>query len=266
MESVGYLGPEGSYSHIAAGKFRPEANLIPYPTFLKAMRALINGGCDLVALPIENSLNGSVDQNIDLLQSTDGVFAFEEYTLKIDHRLATLAGADESKITRIYSHQQALGQCTEYLSKNFPAAELIATSSTAASLKMLKSDTDGCIVGAHTHVDGVALSAQNIADNPTNETHFLLIKKGAADTAVHTRKIYFSATCRDEAGALCSLLEVLKRGGINMSKIQSRPIKDRRGEYMFFIEIEGDFSNIKTRETLEEFKKNTQSFKILGAY
>lgn len=266
MESVGYLGPEGSYSNIAAGKFRPAAKLISYATFLKAMRALVNGGCDLVALPIENSLNGSVDQNIDLLQSTAGVFAFEEYTLKIDHRLATLAGADAEKLTRIYSHQQALGQCTEYLSKHFPAAELIATPSTAASLKMLKSDTDGCIVGAHTHVDGVVLSAESIADNPTNETHFLLIRKGAADIAVHTRKIYFSATCRDEAGALCSLLEILKRGGINMSKIQSRPIKNRRGEYIFFIEIEGDYSDKQTRSTLEEFKENTQSFKILGAY
>lgn len=266
MIQVGYLGPEGSYSHLAAQKFRPKAELVPFATFAAAMRALACGECDFVALPIENSLNGSVDQNIDLLQSTEGVFAFEEYTLSIDHRLATLEGADVTKLTRIYSHSQALAQCGGYLSKNYAAAELIATPSTAASLKMLKSPTDGCIVGAHTRAEGVVLSSESISDNKTNETHFLLVKKGSANIAEHTKKIYFSATCRDEAGALRSLLEVLRRGNVNMSKIQSRPIKERRGEYMFFIEVAGDYSNKKIRKTLQKFQKKAQAFKLLGAY
>ncbi len=266
MERVGYLGPEGSYSYLAAQKFRPNGILLPYATFGAAMRALENGDCDLVALPIENSLNGSVDQNIDLLQSTEGVFAFEEYTLKIDHRLAHLKGTEIKKITRIFSHQQALAQCGEYLIKNFPAAELIATPSTAASLKMLKSETDGCIVGAHTKAEGIELSAECISDNSNNATHFLLIKKGTANIAVHTQKIYFSAMCCDEPGALCSLLEVFKLGGVNMSKIHSRPIKSRSGEYIFFIEVEGDYSDVKIRKTLDKFKEKTQAFKLLGTY
>lgn len=266
MEKVGYLGPEGSYSHIAARTLRPNAELCGYSSFRLAVEALCAGVCSAVALPIENSLNGSVTQVTDLLQYTENIIAFEECVVKIDHRLAVLKGADYSGISRIYSHEQALAQCGQFIFKSFPNAELIATQSTAAGLKMLKSAADACIVGAHTDCPNVVLSKENIADEKNNLTHFLLIKRGAAADLSASRRVYFSATCNHAAGALVGLLSVIKNGGLNMTKIQSRPIKDKAGEYRFFVEVEGDISDSHIKNVLAEIKSAANSFKILGAY
>lgn len=266
MESVGYLGPEGSYSYLACKNLRPDGEYKAYSSFNAVMRALLSDECDSIVLPIENSLNGGINQNIDLLQYTQGVYAFEECTVHIDHRLATLAGADLKNITRIYSHQQALEQCGEYLNENFPSTRLISAPSTAASLEMLKSNTDACIVGAHTLVEGVKLSEHNIADEKSNITHFLLIKKGEPNELARTQKIYFCATCTHKAGALYDLLGVIKDGNLNMTKIQSRPIKEKPGEYRFFVEVEGDYSCERVRAVLEKVKLSSNSFKLLGAY
>ena len=108
MEKIGYLGPEGSYSSLAAARLRPNAELKDYQSFPLVFASLVNGETDGIAVPIENSLNGGVLQNMDLLQATDGVYAAAEITIKIDHRLAYLKGADLRGITRIYSHGQAL--------------------------------------------------------------------------------------------------------------------------------------------------------------
>lgn len=266
MEVIGYLGPEGSYSHLAAEAFRPDAKMRAYPSFRLCLEALLSGKCDVIALPIENSLNGAVSQNLDILQSAENVIAFEERTVNIDHRLATLSGADKTKITRVFSHRQALEQCGEYLFKNFPQAKLIAAPSTAASLDMVEKETDACIVGAHVKRAGFTLSDGNIADEKCNLTHFLLVKRGGAQDCGHSKKIYFCATCKHEPGALLKLLMPLSSGGLNMTKIESRPIKDRLGEYRFFIEIEGDYADAEVQGVLKGVKAAANYFKILGLY
>lgn len=266
MEKVAYLGPEGSYSQLAAQKMRPLANHIAKPSFYKVIEALVNCECDCAVLPIENSLNGAVLANIDLLQNTKNIAATEEYTLELDHRLATLNGADLGGISCIYSHEQPLAQCSEYLLKNFPSAKLIAMPSTAASLEMVKSDTEAAIVGAHVKKEGITLSPRNISDFQQNRTHFLLIKRGKADKNIKTGKIFFSVTCRHSSGALLDILEPMRAGGLNMTKIQSRPIKNSEGEYRFFIEVEGDYSSEKVRKILGGVKDSSMSFCLLGAY
>ncbi len=266
METVAYLGPEGSYSYLAAKKLRPEALYNPYRNFRLVMKALLNGECDCFVAPIENSLNGGVVQNIDLLQSTYGVSAVAECTVPIDHRLARLEGAEGAQITRIYSHQQALDQCGEYLATHFPYAEQIATLSTAACLDKIKLPTDAGIVGAHTVRAGITLSPRNIADDEHNFTQFLLIAREDVAPDKKCEKIYFSVTCRHEPGALIKLLKPLSDGGLNMTKIGSRPIKDKPGEYRFFIELEGDLSEKYVRDTLGGVRRAARSFRLLGAY
>lgn len=266
MGRIGYLGPEGSYTSLAAEKLCPNDERRAYANFRLVMNAVVTGECDGVVAPIENSLNGGVLQNIDLLQSTEGVYASEECTVDIDHRLATFAGADCAKITRIFSHRQALDQCAAYLSEHYPFAELIATPSTAASLGMMRLPTDAGIVGAHTVKAGVVLSERNIADEKCNITHFLLIRRGEVAPDAHSRKVYFCVTCRHEPGALLRILEPLAEGGLNMTKIGSRPIKERPGEYRFFIEIEGDYAADPVKRTLEKVRAAANSWKLLGAY
>lgn len=264
MSKIGYLGPEGSYSCLAAKTFRPDAEFLAYGSFNLVIQALIKGECDEAVLPIENSLNGGVNQNMDLLQCTENIVAFRECSVKIDHRLATLSGAAISGISRIYSHQQALEQCNAYLCAHFPKAQVVAVSSTAASLEMLKSPADACIVGAHVARDGVTLSKENIADEKFNVTHFLLVRRGVLEEDARSQKIYFSATCRHEPGALLNLLNVVKE--LNMTKIQSRPIKDKPGEYRFFIEVDGDYSKSDVKAVLKRVENSANSFKIIGAY
>lgn len=266
MERIGYLGPEGSYSSLAAEKLCPQAERVAYPNFRHLINALVSGVCDGVVAPIENSLNGGVNQIIDLLQSTDGIIAVEECTVLIDHRLATKKGADISRISRIYSHQQALDQCAEFISANYPYAQLIATPSTSASLEKIVLPTDAGIAGAHTAREGICLSPENIADEKLNFTHFLLVRKGDVSAVARSEKIYFCFTCRHEPGALLNVLRPLSDGGLNMTKIESRPIKDRPGEYCFFVEIEGDVSSERLCATLEKVRAASNSLKILGAY
>ena len=217
-------------------------------------------------MPIENSLNGSVAQVTDLLQYTENIIAFEECVVKIDHRLAVLKGADYSGISRIYSHEQALAQCGQFIFKSFPNAELIATQSTAPGLKMLKSAADACIVGAHTDCQNVVLSKENIADEKNNLTHFLLIKRGAAADLSASRRVYFSATCNHAAGALVGLLSVIKNGGLNMTKIQSRPIKDKAGEYRFFVDFDGNLAEPAVKNAIRGLREESRSLRILGNY
>ncbi len=261
-----YLGPQGSYSHLAATKMTPTAELFACANFRAVIKAVESGECDCAIIPIENTLNGCVLQNIDLLQAAEGLVAVEETILPLDHRLATLEGAKYSGISRIYSHEQPLAQCAEYLARNFPEAQLIATPSTAASLDMVNSFSDAAIVGAHVKRAGITLSDGNIADGKSNFTHFLLIRRGSIDMGKHSSKIYFSVTCTHKSGALLDILAPMRAGGLNMTKIQSRPIKDRAGEYRFFIEVEGDFAESSVRKVLERVKNYSKSFKLLGAY
>ncbi len=262
---TGYLGPEGSYSYLAAKKLRPQGELKAYQSFPLAMQALESGCVDEIVLPIENSLNGGVAQNMDLLNSRN-VCAVERCAVRIDHRLATLKGCKTEDIKRVYSHSQALEQCGKYLLKNFPAAKLIATQSTAASLEMLKSCGDACIVGSHVKKEGVELSDKNISDESNNVTHFLLVRRGNVDDNAKSQKIYFSLTCKNVCGALVAVLQPVKEHGINMTKIESRPVKDVSDEYAFFIEIEGDYSSPEIRLALKRMQDLSKSFKILGCY
>ncbi|MCD8286660.1 MAG: ACT domain-containing protein [Clostridia bacterium] len=263
---TGYLGPVGSYSEIAAERIMPDAEKVAYQNFPLLMKALLSKETDVIVAPIENSINGGVLQNIDLLQSTDGVIAVQECVVHIDHRLATLTGAPLSGIRNIYSHQQALDQCARYINANFPTARLIATSSTAASIAKIQSPEDAGICGSHIKAEGITLSEENIADEKNNFTHFLLIVRGTADETRPSRKVYFSFTCRHEPGALYNILKVMADDNVNMTKIESRPIKDKPGEYRFFIEIEGDYSSPAIRRTLSCVAEAANSFKILGTY
>lgn len=261
-----YLGPDGSYSYLAAKKITPSNELSAYDSFPQIMRALTSEEVDCTVIPIENSLNGGVIQNIDLLQATPDIIAVEEGTVNIEHRLATLKGADTKHIKRIYSHRQALDQCAEYLFENFPNARLIAVPSTSASLDMIKTDEDAGIVGAHTNREGITLSKKNIADYDGNFTHFLKVVRGHVDESKPTKKIYFSVTCPNVSGGLIKLLERVAKHGLNMSKLQSRPIKDAVDEFRFFIEAECDYSKPEIKKAVEDIKNTALSFKLLGAY
>ncbi|MGN0806771.1 MAG: prephenate dehydratase [Candidatus Coproplasma sp.] len=266
MQKLGYLGPKGTYSYLAALFLGADFELFAYPSFPSLTSALVCGELDCIVLPVENTLNGAVVQNLDLLQSTDGIWACRSVKIRVEHRLITLKGAPLSGIKRIYSHEQALAQCANYLFKNFPDAKLIATPSTAESVKKVVSADVAAIAGSQCQSEGLELSEDTISDEPNNFTSFLLVVKGVPSAAQKSEKIFFSVTCLHEAGALFKLLSVLATAGINLTKIESRPIKDKDGEFRFFIEIDGDYSSASMQRTFDELRQKSTSLKILGCY
>lgn len=266
VNRAGYLGPEGSYSHLAALKMCGGATLVAHHTFHGAVSALLRGEEDAAVLPIENTINGGVLQNMDLLARHGELSAVQEYTLCIDHRLIMLDGADAANVTRIFSHSQALDQCSGWLREHYPHAQLVPVSSTAAGVECIQLPTDAAIAGAHNVRAGLVASEYCISDELNNFTHFLLVVKGGIPIDFRSRKLYFSLTCLHEPGALMRLLEIIYRFEVNMTKIESRPIKDRPGEYRFFMEVEADYSTPATRQLIEQLRQATSSFRLIGCY
>ena len=264
-KKIGYLGPSGTYSELAAEKLYKGAAPVAYPSFFTLFSALEDGSVEAIVIPIENTLNGAVTQNLDLLQESAGVYANAACAVKIDHRLILPEGTDKSQVERIYSHPQALAQCGKYIAKNFPLAELKETSSTAEAIEKLRAGDAG-IVGAHCARSGYVLSEGCISDEENNYTQFLSVVRGEPCDNLQSDRVFVSVTCRHRAGALYELLGVLKEEGINMTEIESRPIKNRTGEFRFFMEIEGNYADGHVKAALEKLKAAARSYKFLGCY
>ncbi len=279
---IAFLGPEGSYSHLAAKEFlkteikvKKGANdwdeCVPFRNFPEVLAAVENGRVDGAAIPIENSIQGGVSQNLDLLQEYAELYAVKELVLRVDHRLVYKEGVKLSEIGRIYSHRQALDQCAAYLSKEMPFASLRETESTGFGISRAMEDESGksaAIAGAHIENlrAGFVMGAECISDEKNNYTHFLLIKKGKETLPENSDRVFFSAVCPHRPGSLIQLLQLIAKSGINMTKIESRPVKNRPGDYRFFIEADCDISSLEVTEMLSSIEKNTLECKILGAY
>lgn len=279
---IAFLGPEGSYSHLAAKEFlRTEAKAektvgewdecVPFRNFVEVLEAVENGRVDGAAIPIENSIQGGVSQNLDLLQDFGALYAVKEKVLRVDHRLIYKAGMPLSAIGRVYSHRQALDQCSAYLSKEIPFASLRETESTGFGIARAVEDESGksaAIAGAHTENirSGFVMSEECISDEKNNYTHFLLIKKGENVLPKTSNRVFFSAVCPHRPGSLLELLQIIAKHGINMTKIESRPVKNRPGDYRFFIEADCDVGSKEVQDMLSAIRENTLECKLLGAY
>ncbi|MBQ3506678.1 MAG: ACT domain-containing protein [Clostridia bacterium] len=279
---IAFLGPEGSYSHLAARSFlKVEESAettgqgwdecIPFRNFPEVFQAVKSGRVDAAAVPIENSLQGGVLQNLDLLQSSEDLYAVKELVVRVDHRLVYKEGVKFSEIGRVYSHRQALDQCAGFLSREMPFASLRETESTAFGVARAMEDETGksaAIAGAHTENlrSGFVLGETSISDEPNNFTHFLLIKKGKEKLPAHGNRVFFSAVCPHRPGSLLELLQIIAKYDINMTKIESRPVKNKVGDYRFFIEADCDLGSEQVQETFAAIQKDTLEWKLLGAY
>ena len=263
---VAYLGPEGSYSSLAAAKLCPQGECVAYRSFPLAVEALLRGETDAAVLPVENTLQGAVTQNLDLLYANESLYAVEEYLLPIEHRLIVPCGTQLGDIRRLFSHQQAILQCSRFIAEHLPQAEVVYTDSTMQSLSCLKGKGDAGIVGSHVQREGLCFLDGNIADERKNFTHFLLVRKGREFLPAHSARIYFAASCPHEPGSLLKMLQILSVYDLNMTKIESRPIKNLPGAYCFFIEFEGDIADANVASALARLSQYSDNFKLLGCY
>lgn len=263
-----FQGVEGAYSQQAMMEFfGKNCDGFNVETWKDAMEAIKNGDADYAVLPIENSSAGIVSENYDLLAEYDN-YIVGEYVLKIDHALLGLPGTKLDQINCVFSHPQALMQCSEYLDQN-KNWEKISLKNTALSAKKVKEDNileHAAIAGEiNANLYGLEVLDTAIQNNKQNFTRFIAVTgKKVYDTKAN--KISICIEIPHESGSLYHTLSHFIYNNINMVNIQSRPIQGKTFEYRFFIDFEGKLTDHAVINALRGLEEETISLRILGTY
>lgn len=264
---IAYLGPEGSFSNQAAfHKFGGAVDLVPVFTFQEVFEEVHRQKVEYGIVPVENSIEGSIGGVLDMLFEWDLKISAEYYE-RISHFLLSREG-ELSKIKIVASHPQAIGQCRNWLSKNLKNIEILETPSTAAAAKMAAEDGSVAAIASEFSLSiyGLKTIQSHIEDSLLNTTRFLVISRhGSSYTGNDKTSIVFSI--RDEPGALQkSFFQPISKAGINLTKIESRPSKNRPWEYMFFADFLGHIEEENIKSILNKIKNNCIFLKVLGSY
>jgi len=266
----GYLGPEGTFSEEALRAYiknKQNYELMEFNTIPDVIEAINNNICDEAIIPIENSIEGSVNIAIDMLINNNNIMIKGEIVIKIRHCLISSSKIDFKDVYCILSHQQAISQCREYIFKNFPKAKVKTTESTSQAILNVKSNRGMAAIGPERAaiLYGMTILEKDIQDNIENYTRFLIIShEDSALTGKDKTSIVFSVSNRP--GSLYEALGVLAQKKVNMTKIESRPSRKKLGEYVFWIDIEGHKEEPVIKSAIEELKSRTEFLKILGSY
>ncbi len=269
MLNIGYLGPKGTYSSYASELYSKDGNKIPFNTINEVLNSLKTTESDSVIVPLENSIHGSIVEVLDFLASRNNYQILAELNLEVNHSIYTLSNIDKDEINIIYSHPQALGQCYDYLNKNFKNCEHKASNSTAEAYNdLINSNDKGAFIGPPWLKDNenVKLIKEDIQSVKNNVTRFVVIgsNKNNEISDLSKTSIVISFD-EDSPGSLFKSLEPLALKNINMTKIESRPTKEKLGNYYFFIDIEGHIEEKRIEECLSEISK-ISTLKFLGSY
>lgn len=262
---VAYLGPPGTFTHMAARKaFGLAASYVETATIAGVFDAVSRGAAPYGVVPIENSTEGGVTFTLDCLLESD-VRIRAELVLDVAQCLVGRTPALGS-IQRVYSHPQALAQCRAWLSENLPAAQLVVSQSTAAAAREASADPAGAAIASAlaAELQGLAVIREGVQDRAHNKTRFLVIgRTDAPATGNDKTSLVFSTP--HEQGALRRALELFDAEGINLCRIESRP-GEKLWEYVFFTDIEGHRSDPKVARALERLGEHCAMVKVLGSY
>jgi len=276
LNKLAYLGPQGTFCEEAAECFLktgdwdplPYPTMVPYPSIEAVFAAVYQEEVSAGIVPIENSWEGSVNQTLDLLAYEYDLMITGEIILPIRHNLLVRQATSIPEISKVMSHPQALAQCRRFLAASLPAAELENAASTALAAQLISMSNESlAAVGtaASARLYGLKIVAANIADQPNNETRFVVISRQEV-RCTGPCKTSLVLSVRHQPGALFQALGEFSLRGINLSKIESRPAKTRMGEYMFFIDIDGHYREPLAAEAMEALKSISLNLKMLGSY
>ncbi|MDA2920039.1 prephenate dehydratase [Desulfobacterota bacterium AH_259_B03_O07] len=266
--SVSYLGPSGSYSHQAAfNEFSSSAHLIPCDSFEEVFEEVERErGSSFGIVPVENSMEGSVGSVLDMLSRTE-LRVSSEYFERISHCLLSKTG-NIKDIKVVASHPQALGQCRKWLSKNLKNVEFRETASTARGAQLASRNKKVAAIAGEFAASLYKLKflEKQIEDNVQNTTRFWIMSKMShSQTGDDKTSILFSL--KDEPGALQkSLFLPFAEAKVNLTRIESRPSKERAWEYIFFVDFIGHEGDKKIQKLLSRVKKRCTNLKVLGSY
>lgn len=262
---IAYLGPEASFTHIAAIKrFGSQLEYIASNSIAEVFLEVERDNADYGVVPIENSIEGAVSHTLDMFIDSD-LRICNQIILDVAHNL--LANCPKDKIKRIYSNPQVFGQCRLWLEKNFSGVEKIEVSSTTRAAQIAaKEKNSACIASLlAAKVYKLGVIASDIEDSPHNITRFMVIGKTDVPATGNDRtSIMFSI--KDRVGALVDMLTPFKKYKINLTKIESRPSKKRAWDYYFYVDLKGHSDNPAVKKALLELENKCKFLKVLGSY
>jgi prephenate dehydratase len=256
----------GAYSEEAGLAYYGQAQMVPYESFADVFDAVAKGDCPAGLIPIENSLAGSIHQNYDLLLAHN-LFIVGETFLRVRHCLIGFPDTDLSGIRRVISHPQALGQCVGHLREMGLKSE--AVYDTAGSVKLLKENGDRTCAAIASRraagIYGMCILREGVEDNPENYTRFLEIAPQAVHPANDAKtSIVFSL--KNEPGTLYNALRVFAERGIDLTKMESRPLVGKVWEYLFYIDFIGSNEEQPGRGALKDLQSSALMLRVLGCY
>ncbi len=272
--TIAFQGERGAFSELAVRRvFSEDEKVLPCKEFKNVFDAVASGKAIYGVVPIENTLGGTVFDNYDLLKMEENITVVGEVQVRIIHNLIVNPGVVLSDIKKVYSHPQGLAQCREFLDRELPDAERIPFFDTAGAVSYLKeigSMDSAAIAGSPAAVyNGMEILKQGIETNVRNYTRFFVISREENapmfKSRAHINRAAVTFSVQDRPGSLFQVLDILQKHGLNMKKLESRPILGKPWEYSFFVETElsdeKDLGNI-----IPMLKENTTSFRVLGTY
>ncbi len=264
---VAYLGPEGTFSHMAVKRqFGLSARAIPIKTIAAVFEEVERGGADLGVVPVENSSEGMINHTLDSFVDSDLKIS-AEIVLKISLCLLARAEVDLDRVERVYSIPVALAQCRRWLATHLPRATVVESPSTAEAARSAHGDAHGVAVASEMAARLYDLRAlkRNIEDLTQNVTRFLVLGREQAEPTGRD-KTSVLLTTRDQPGILYKVLGSFAEQGLNMTKIESRPSRRRAWEYIFFVDVDGHERDLPVAAALKVVRGHCESMKVLGSY
>ena len=264
--SIAYLGPQATFSHIAGIKgFGESACYCPQKCIEDVFQAVEKNLTNYGIAPVENSIEGTINSTLDMLVQTN-LTVTAEILLRVSHHLLSLS-KDIKKIKKIYSHPQPIAQCNSWLRKNLAGVKIEEVSSTArASELAARHPNSAAIAGeAASRIYKLNTLARGIEDRTDNITRFLVIGHNISEKSGKDKTSLLFGL-KDKPGALINTLNHFAKNKINLTRIESRPLKSKNWEYLFFVDIEGYYKDINIRKAIQKIEESCLFFKILGSY
>jgi chorismate mutase / prephenate dehydratase len=265
---VAYLGPEGTYSQSAVLKqFGHSVRALALTSIDEVFQEVQAGNADFGVVPVENSSEGTVNNTLDRFMTTS-LSICGEVELRVHHNLIGRM-KDMSQVQRICAHPQALAQCRGWLDEHLPQVERVPVSSNAEGARRARDENGTAAVAGvvAAEVYGLEILAPNIEDSDDNTTRFLVLgSKILQPSGSDKTTILVSGAETTESGALFRLLEPLARHKVNLTRIESRPSRRRKWDYVFFIDLQGHAEDPPVAKALAELRKRASLFRVLGSY
>jgi chorismate mutase/prephenate dehydratase len=264
---VAFLGPEGTFSHQAvARQFGTQIDRMPAGSMREVFTLTQQGKSHYGVVAVENTTEGAVAETFDALVESE-LSICGELMLEVTQCLLSSSGRMQD-IQKLASHPQPLGQCRRWIQRNLPDADIVETASTAAAAQLAAADPTVAAIGSEVAADvyGLQVIEREIEDSPGNTTRFLVIgRESPAPSGDDITSAVFTIR-KDQSGALHRLLEPFARYSVNLNSIQSRPMKGKPWEYLFFVDVQGHAEDEPVGKALREAAGVAHSHKILGSY